>query len=617
MMTQEEFFKRYTYNIRTDRIGGGGFGTVYKATDNLAHRIVAIKVSEVKTAANGKVFSLKDEFNALKGLPMHPNIANYEDFFTFDTPQGVFDYAVMQYYPDGNLTNIISKSLPIEQKEDIALQLLNGIGFLHEHKVVHRDLKPGNILVVKHTNRIIPIITDFGLSKTADTNDRSMFSNSFGGGTARYSSPEQLQGKPLRVNTDLWSYGTVVYELFTGNPLFKSGSSAANTAQADLEIYNKIIHGDLGGNLANIPDKWRKVLERCLVVNPENRARSAEELKKMLNKDVAVTDKTELSNEEEKNVEEDRTFIEDPEPPKEKPATPQASELVLSAPKGKPKSKETLPWIIGGSAAVVILAVVLGVVLGHNPKPKVVDNVPHDSAIEALAQTYTVNGISFTMKYVEGGTFTMGATSEQGKDIVKTEKPAHSVTVNDFCIGETVVTQALWEAVMGNNSNPSRFRGDNLPVEQVSWNDCQEFICKLDQLTGKNFRLPTEAEWEYAARGGIRSKGFKYAGSDTVGNVAWYRKNDNRTHSVMTKSPNELGIYDMSGNVWEWCSDCYRNYSKSPQTNPEGSADGSLRMVRGGSWLHDAHCCRVSGRYFKHPDHSGDDTQGFRLALSK
>ena len=165
-MTQEEFSKRYTYDVAVDRIGGGGFGTVYKAYDNVLHRDVAIKVSEVKTTADGKkTFSLKDEFEALSHVPKHPNIANYEEFYSFKMPVGIFDYAVMQYYPDGNLSNAIKEGMTDEQKEEVAMQLLEGIDFLHKHKVVHRDLKPGNILIVKHGGHIIPLITDFGLSK--------------------------------------------------------------------------------------------------------------------------------------------------------------------------------------------------------------------------------------------------------------------------------------------------------------------------------------------------------------------------------------------------------------------------------------------------------------------
>ena len=168
---------------------------------------------------------------------------------------------------------------------------------------------------------------------------------------------------------------------------------------------------------------------------------------------------------------------------------------------------------------------------------------------------------------------------------------------------------------MGNN--PSYFKGDNLPVENVSWNDCQTFIFRLNNLTGKNFRLPTEAEWEYAARGGNRSRGYKYSGSNTLSDVAWFDDNSgSKTHPVGTKSPNELGLYDMSGNVWEWCSDWYGTYSSSSQTNPTGPSSGSGRVRRGGCWLNDAGLCRSSSRCDGSPDERGDYL-GLRLALSQ
>ena len=216
-------------------------------------------------------------------------------------------------------------------------------------------------------------------------------------------------------------------------------------------------------------------------------------------------------------------------------------------------------------------------------------------------QTFSVNGVQFTMVAVEGGTFTMGATSEQGSDANEDEKPAHEVTLSDYYIGQTEVTQALWEAVMG--SNPSNHKGDNLPVENVSWNDCQVFIQKLNQLTGKQFRLPTEAEWEYAARGGRKSRGYKYAGSNDIGSVAWYWDNSgNGTHPVATKQANELGVYDMSGNVWEWCSDWYGDYQSSSQSDPQGPSSGFIRVDRGGSYYDDARRCRVSLRDYGAPD---------------
>ena len=216
------------------------------------------------------------------------------------------------------------------------------------------------------------------------------------------------------------------------------------------------------------------------------------------------------------------------------------------------------------------------------------------------------------MVRVEGGTFTMGATSEQGSDAYSEEKPAHQVTLSSFSIGKYEVTQEEWQAVMG--TNPSKFKGNRRPVELVNWEDCQAFISKLNALTGKRFRLPTEAEWEYAARGGNQSRGYKYAGSNDVGSVAWYDDNSgNKTHPVGQKLPNELGLYDMSGNVYEWCQDRYGGYSSSSQTNPTGASSGSSRVFRGGSWYFNARDCRSS--YRGCTPSLGFSHLGLRLAL--
>lgn len=218
-----------------------------------------------------------------------------------------------------------------------------------------------------------------------------------------------------------------------------------------------------------------------------------------------------------------------------------------------------------------------------------------DKHTSSTSRTFIVKGVSFRMVYVQGGTFRMGSNDPGAGD---DEQPVHSVTLSDYYIGETEVTQQLWRAVMG--SNPSFFTGDSQrPVDGVSWEDCQTFISKLNALTGKDFRLPTESEWEYAARGGNKSRGYKYSGSNTLSDVAWYYNNaSGTTHPVKQKRSNELGLYDMSGNVWEWCQDYYDGdyYSQSPSYNPAGPDSGSNRVSRGGSWGCDALGNRVAFR---------------------
>jgi formylglycine-generating enzyme required for sulfatase activity len=211
------------------------------------------------------------------------------------------------------------------------------------------------------------------------------------------------------------------------------------------------------------------------------------------------------------------------------------------------------------------------------------------------------------MVYVEGGTFTMGCTSEQGSDCWDWENPVHQVTLDGFYIGKYEVTQAEWKEIMGTSISQQRDKagasslygtGDNYPMYYVSWDEVQEFIRKLNAQTGGNYRLPTEAEWEYAAKGGNQSQGYKYSGSNNASEVAWYDNNSSSsTHPVGQKKANELGIYDMSGNVWEWCSDWYGSYSSNSQVNPKSPSSGSCRVVRGGSWGINGRYVRVSDRY--------------------
>ena len=245
--------------------------------------------------------------------------------------------------------------------------------------------------------------------------------------------------------------------------------------------------------------------------------------------------------------------------------------------------------------------------------------------------TLSVNGVSFTMKYVKGDRFIMGSQNvghqweNFDSEAEGDETPPHYVTLSSFYIGETEVTQGLWEAVMGttveqqrDNTNPEwplRGVGAEYPMYFVSWEDCQLFVAKLSELTGRTFRLPTEAEWEFAARGGKKSQRDKYAGSKQMGLAGWYYMNSaSSSHPVKGKAANELGLYDMSGNVWEWCSDWFGIYERLPQTDPQGPAMGEERVLRGGGWAYYASRCRVSFRYKFSPNHC-NSSYGFRLVM--
>ena len=237
-------------------------------------------------------------------------------------------------------------------------------------------------------------------------------------------------------------------------------------------------------------------------------------------------------------------------------------------------------------------------------------------AAAELARKNFEASLSLDMVLVQGGIFTMGCTTEQAKDCDKNEKPAHQVTLSDFYIGKYEVTGEQWQKVM----DPSGSEGDNRPVERVSWSRVQEFIARLNAMTGGNYRLPTEAEWEYAARGGSQSQGYKHSGSDNIKDVGQYTGNWGTTIPVGTKKANELGIHDMSGNVWEWVNDWFGDYNSSPQTNPQGPSSGKFRVVRGGSWNSRAGNTRVSSRNRLDPGNrtvgasSSSGNLGFRLA---
>ena len=238
--------------------------------------------------------------------------------------------------------------------------------------------------------------------------------------------------------------------------------------------------------------------------------------------------------------------------------------------------------------------------------------------------TYTDSYTGMEFVKVKAGIFTMGSTLEQGDDCFDIETPSHQVTLTkDYYMGKYPVTQAQWVRVMDSNYSYHK-NCNNCPVERVNWKDIQDFLMKLNAELKKSnsdtkqaYRLPTEAEWEYAARGGAKSKGYKYAGSDNIDAVAWYRDNsEGKTHPVGQKQPNELGLYDMSGNVWEWCADWYGDYTSIAKTDPKDHLYASQdRVYRGGSWGRASTNCRVAFRNYTPPGYR-INTLGFRLCLA-
>ncbi|MBK6371713.1 MAG: serine/threonine protein kinase [Saprospiraceae bacterium] len=278
-MDKQQFFERFTIDFEYGRLGGGAFGTVYKAYDNLSDSWKAIKIAEVKYI-DGKQFSLASEYGATKHLSIHKNIANYESVHEFRMSNGMFAYAIMQYYPEGNLKELLSTHA-INQSERIAIVegLLAGIEYLHLNKIIHRDLKLSNILISKDIKgSFIPKIADFGLSKIADENELTSISNSFAGGTLEYSPPEQLYGHKLSFNSDLWSFGVIAFEILTGKKPFTSDDFTGSAEAKRSVIYHKIINAEIPATMDLCPAPFDQVVRRCLVKDNKLRILSAAEL---------------------------------------------------------------------------------------------------------------------------------------------------------------------------------------------------------------------------------------------------------------------------------------------------------------------------------------------------
>ena len=621
-------------------ISSGGFGNTYEGVHTMMDTRVAIKeffpkmfcnrdenTSHITVATQSNkelVDKLRKKFieEAKAIFKMnHPNIVKVHDIFEENDTA----YYVMDYIDGKSLGDIVKQRGPLPEAEAVGYirQVADALKYVHSLNRLHLDIKPGNVMVDATGHAML---IDFGASKHYDMESGENTSTLMGVNTKGYAPVEQSTQSFTKFSpaTDIYALGATLYKLLTGitppdanllmakeetlAPLPSCISKSTHNAvlkamtliRADRPQTIDVFLGLLDSKITNSFD------DEVTMCEETEKARQAEEK-------CRLTEEQKLKEDEARRVAKEETRRKAEEEQKRKAEAQKRNTAKKSS------SKNAWLWIVIGVIAVV------GIIIGVNSNGNSSDSgnsKQSGGAIQSgdntlsqqiFSKTYTANGVSFDMMMVKAGTFTMGATSEM-KAPDSDEKPTHQVTLtNDYYIGKTEVTQALWTAVMGNN--PSYFKGDNLPVENVSWDDCQKFISKLNSLTGQNFRLPTEAEWEFAARGGNNSHHYQYSGSNELGDVAWYVGNSgDTTHVVATKQPNELGIYDMSGNVWEWCSDWFGNYSSSSLTNPTGPNSGSYRVLRGGGWSRLARNCRASYRYGVAPGNGSLD-DGLRLVL--
>ena len=603
-------------------LGQGGFGITYLALQRNLQRTVVIKEFFMEghctreeqthhvTIATGGDRSLVEMFydkffkEACHIAQLeHPNIVSIIDVFEENSTA----YYVMKYAPNGSLEAKVKREGHLSEPEATRyiLKVADALRFVHEHKMTHLDVKPDNILLSEKDE---PWLVDFGLSKQYDYTGKATSFTPLGYSNGYAPIEQYMPGGAgtFSPESDIYSLGATFFKLLTGiTP--PDASTIANEglplqALKDKGVSQSTIYvifqamEHLRKDRLHDMGRFISLLEEGPVQGPTKQP-ATQPLSQPNTVQTIISGETEPAA----GVPHKEQAEAQPKPQPKQSYTP-----VLE--------KKRTNWAGLGVALMVIVVIVAIVFMLNNNSQDISAETFVNEAWTNETKTFEANGVSFTMIPVEGGTFTMGATSEMTEPF-SDEEPTHQVTLSSYYIGETEVTQALWEAVMG--SNPSRFKGDNLPVEKVSWHDCQTFISRLNSLTGKRFRLPTEAEWEFAARGGNQSRHTQYSGSSRIDDVAWYEDNSGyKTHPVKTKQPNELGIYDMTGNVWEWCHDWYDSYSSYAQTDPTGASSGSDRVSRGGSWGDSPRFCRSSYRNSWSPWKLGTNL-GLRLVLSQ
>ena len=610
------------------KLGQGGFGITYLAENTLLEGKVAIKEFFFKeycerddatchvtipTTGNREIVErFKQKFiKEAKTIFRlnHPNIVRIHDVFE----ENGTAYYVMEYIEGESLGDMVKRrgAIPEAEALDYVKDVASALEYIHSKNINHLDIKPGNLMKRKEDGKVLVI--DFGVAKQYDLATSQGTTTTPVGISHGYSPAEQYRKNGVQSfspQSDVYALAATLFKLLTGSTppeAMEIQDEGLPVAELQAKQISRPVISAIAMAMKGRHERTQSVAEfmsnlksedtQDTVVFPDatGTGRKRKETEEKAAKEKAKVERKRKETEE-KATKKKATFV----------VTIVVVAIVaiwLMIPSNKNKVEEELAKITEFSYSNGV----------SSNKNKVEEELAKITEASYSKGILTVNGIKYNMVRVEGCTFRMGATSEQDWDAYDIEEPVHSVTLSSYYIGKTEVTQALWKAVMG--SNPSKFKGENLPVENVSWDDCQVFVRKLNSLTGQNFRLPTEAEWEFACRGGNNSLGYKYSGSDNIDNVAWFDCNSGRkTHFVATKSPNELGIYDMSGNVWEWCSDWYDKYSSGAQANPKGPESGSCRVFRGGGWGSYAGYCRSSNRGYNTPTHR-HDRLGLRLAL--
>jgi len=547
-------------------IGSGGMANVYYAENKLGKK-AAIKVLKSELCA---IDSLKERFEQEAKIMVdieHKHIRQ-----AYDLEQVSGQPAIIMEYLEGNtLKQLIDKGkIANEKAQKYFEQCASALRVTHSKEIVHRDIKPSNIFITKDDE---VKIMDFGIAKVKESSLGTMTNQMLG--TPVYMSPEQIKSpKNVATKSDVYSLAVTFYHALTGKVPYDCNS------YSDFEILSKIVHDDL--DLSNVPSSWSALFSEMLIKDAAYRISMNSIWLKICNAAWTEGTKHDLKA-----------------PSSKLQIRPNQNPVMISKP---------MKFYLLLNLLVFLIATIMsmrscdsGAVLANHVSSAISNmNGNAEDAAEEIATT---------MVKISDGTFIMGCPNEQENDCDNDEKPSHLVKVSGFMINKYEVTQEQWRAIMGNN--PSYFNNcKRCPVESVSWNDIDEFIIKLYNISGVRYRLPTEAEYEYAARGG---KSFKYSGSNDVSRVAWYSiNNGSKTHPVGQKAPNDYGLYDMNGNVWEWCSNWFHGYPGSLNVTDRS---GSLRVDRGGGWNNNERDCRVSYRRGNSPTDYAYDL-GFRLALS-